>query len=323
MTVVKAEVRRSAYYDSIVLMQLRASLAALPNVIDAGVAMGTPANLELLTQGDLLPPEAQDARPDDLVIAVRASDEASAIAALAQVDALLTRRRSTLQQDYRPQSLETAAALFPDASWVLVSVAAGMRQGSLARRCAWASTSSSSATTSPVEDEIALKETAAAKGLLVMGPDCGTAIIGGIGLGFANKVRRGPIGVVAAAGTGLQQVTARIHQLGGGVTHGIGTGGRDLTEKVGAVTFKQGIDVLARDPDTKVIVLVSKPPAPKVAEEVLAGGPLDAETGGGSLRRPRRLRPGSWITSTSRRAWTTRRGWRWSWRRHQPPIPNT
>ena len=102
-----------------------------------------------------------------------------------------------------------------------------------------------------------------------MGPDCGTAIVGGVGLGFANKVRGGPIGVVAAAGTGLQQVTARIHQLGGGVTHGIGTGGRDLSEKVGAVTFRQGIDLLARDPDVKVIVLVSKPPAATVAEEVL------------------------------------------------------
>ena len=115
MTVTKAELRRSAYYDSIVLMQLRASLAALPNVVDAGVMMGTPANLELLAQSDLLSPEVdapevRDIRPDDLIITVKALDEASASAALAQVDALLTRRRSALQQDYRPQSLETAAA---------------------------------------------------------------------------------------------------------------------------------------------------------------------------------------------------------------------
>jgi FdrA protein len=110
---------------------------------------------------------------------------------------------------------------------------------------------------------------AAEKGLLVMGPDCGTAIIGGMGLGFANKVRKGPIGVVAAAGTGLQQVTSRIHQLGCGITYGIGTGGRDMSEKVGAITFCQGIDVLARDAETRVILLVSKPPAPKVADDVL------------------------------------------------------
>jgi len=102
-----------------------------------------------------------------------------------------------------------------------------------------------------------------------MGPDCGTANIGGMGLAFANKVRNGPIGIVAAAGTGLQQVASRIHQLGGGITFGIGTGGRDLSEKVGAITYLMALDALIRDPDTKVIVLVSKPPAPKVAEEVL------------------------------------------------------
>jgi FdrA protein len=160
--------------------------------------------------------------------------------------------------------------MLPDASWVLVSVA-GRYAAAVARNALRLGKhvflfSDNVA----VEEEIKLKAMAAAKGLLVMGPDCGTALIRGIGLGFANKVRRGPIGVVAAAGTGLQQVTSRIHQLGGGVSYGIGTGGRDLSEKVGAVTFKQGIDVLARDPETSVIVLVSKPPAPKVADEVLA-----------------------------------------------------
>jgi FdrA protein len=102
-----------------------------------------------------------------------------------------------------------------------------------------------------------------------MGPDCGTAIISGVGLGFANGVRRGPIGVVGAAGTGLQQVTSRIHQLGSGITHALGTGGRDLSQNVGAVTARQGLDLLSRDPDTRVIVLISKPPAPDVAENVL------------------------------------------------------
>ncbi len=270
MTVVQAEVRRSAYYDSIVLMQLRAALSELPGVIDAGVVMGTPANLELLTQSNLLPPEAQGARPDDLIITIEAHDEAAARAALAQVDALLTRRRSTLQQEHRPQSLETAADLAPEAAWVLISVAGRYAAGIARAALNLGKHVFLFSDNVPVEDEIALKARAAARGLLVMGPDCGTAIINGIGLGFANKVRRGSIGVVAAAGTGLQQVTARIHQLGGGVTHGIGTGGRDLTEKVGAVTFRQALDVLARDSETRVITLVSKPPAPKVAEEMLS-----------------------------------------------------
>ncbi len=269
MTATLVDIRRGAYYDSAFLMQLQRTLSDLPGVQDAGVIMGTPTNKELLAAIDLLPPEAQAAKPDDLLIVVRAEDETAARDALARVDDLLTRKQTAHSAEYRPQSLETAAAMLPDAAWVLVSVA-GRYAAVVARNALRLGKHVFLFSDNvPVEEEIRLKAMAAARGLLVMGPDCGTALIRGIGLGFANKVRLGPIGVVAAAGTGLQQVTARIHQLGGGVSHGIGTGGRDLTEKVGAATFKQGIDVLARDPDTKVIVLVSKPPAPKVAEEML------------------------------------------------------
>src|SRR3990170_2862603 len=162
-----------------------------------------------------------------------------------------------------------AAQVLPAAGWVLVSVpgryAAGVAREALRLDKHVFLYSDNVA----LEDEIELKSTAAEKGRLVMGPDCGTAIINGVGLGFANKVRRGPIGLVAASGTGLQQVTARIHQLGGGITHALGTGGRDLSEPVGAVTARQGLDLLDRDPATKVIVLVSKPPARKIADELV------------------------------------------------------
>lgn len=269
MGTLKVEVRPGAYYDSVVLMQLQRSLAALPGVLDAGVVMGTAANKELLAQIDLLSPEAQSAVADDLVIVVRAEDETAAQAALSQVDALLTRRRSLVEQEYRPRSLESAAQMLPDAQWVLVSVtgryAAGVAREALRLGKHVFLYSDNVA----LDDEIALKQMAAEKGLLVMGPDCGTAIVNGVGLGFANKVRRGPIGVVAAAGTGLQAVTSRIHQLGSGITHGLGTGGRDLTEAVGAVTARQALDLLSRDPDTRVIVLISKPPSPTVADELL------------------------------------------------------
>ncbi len=160
--------------------------------------------------------------------------------------------------------------MLPGAAWVMISVAGRYAAGVARQALRLGKHVFLFSDNVSVEDEIGLKQMAVRAGLLVMGPDCGTALIGGAGLGFANQVRRGPIGVVAAAGTGLQQVTARIHQLGGGVSHGIGTGGRDLSERVGAVTFRQGIDLLSRDPGTRVIVLVSKPPAPKVADEVLA-----------------------------------------------------
>ena len=268
-TIKKAEIRRGAYYDSVVLMQLQRSLAALPGVLDAGVVMGTDANKAVLAQSDLLTPEIQAALADDLVIVVRAEDDSAAQAALDQVDDLLTRRRRGVEQEYRPKSLESAAQMIPDAQWVLISVpgryAAGVARQSLrlGKNVFLYSDNVS------LDDEVALKQTAAEKGLLVMGPDCGTAIVNGVGLGFANRVRRGPIGMVAASGTGLQQVSSRIHQLGSGITHALGTGGRDLSEAVGAVTAHQGLDLLSRDPATRVIVLVSKPPSPQVADDLL------------------------------------------------------
>jgi len=271
---VKVEVRQGAYYDSVVLMQLQRSLADLPGVLDAGVVMGTVANKEILAQSDLLTPEAQAAVADDLVIVVRADDDAAAQSALGQVDELLVRRRGGIEQEYLPKSLESAVQMVPDAHWVLVSVpgryAAGVAREALRlEKNVFLYSDNVS-----LDDEIGLKQTAAEKGLLVMGPDCGTAIVNGVGLGFANGVRRGPIGVVAAAGTGLQQVTSRIHQLGSGVTCGLGTGGRDLSESVGAVTARQGLDLLSRDPETQVIVLISKPPAPRVAQHVLRAARL-------------------------------------------------
>lgn len=269
MTTVKVEIRPGAYYDSVVLMQLQRSLAGLPGVLDAGVVMGTAANKELLAHSDLLPPEAEVAGADDLIIVVKAEEEADAETALAQVDKLLARRRSAVEQEYRPRSIESAAQMLPEARWVLVSVpgryAAGVARQALRLGKHVFLYSDNVA----LDDEIALKRVAAKQGLLVMGPDCGTAIVSGVGLGFANHVRRGPIGLVAAAGTGLQAVTSRIHQLGSGITHALGTGGRDLSEAVGGITARQGLDLLGRDPETKVLVLISKSPAPQVADELL------------------------------------------------------
>lgn len=270
MTVVKWNVRAGAYYDSVVLMQLQRGLLGLPGVIDAGVVMATQANRELLAANSLLP-EAITANPDDLLIVVKANSEESATEAIGRVDELLTRKKSAaLSQDFRPRSLSAAVKQLPEANWVLISVpgryAAGVAREALelGKHVFLYSDNVS------LEDEIALKKTAREKGLLVMGPDCGTAIINGIGLGFANRVRRGPIGLVGASGTGTQAVTTHIHNLGGGISQAIGTGGRDLKSDVGAITAHQALDLLARDPETKVIVLVSKPPSPDVATQLIS-----------------------------------------------------
>lgn len=269
MSVTKYEVRRGAYYDSVVLMQLQRGLLELPGVVDAGVVMATPANCDLLAANQLLPP-AINAGPDDLLIVVKADEESAAQGALEQVDALLARKRSTVSQDFRPRSLAAAAKQLPEANWVLVSVpgryAAGVAREALglSRHVFLYSDNVS------LEDEIALKREAREKGLLVMGPDCGTAIINGVGLGFANHVRPGSIGLVGASGTGLQAVTAQIHNLGGGISQAIGTGGRDLKTEVGAITAHQALDLLSRDPETRVIVLISKPPAAEIATQLIS-----------------------------------------------------
>jgi FdrA protein len=268
MSELVADVRPGAYYDSVVLMQLQRGLAALPGVLDAGVVMATPVNLELLTASQLRPP--LKAGSDDLLIVVRAESEALGRQALAQADQLLARRRSAADSSFLPKSVESAAHALPEAGWVLISVpgrfAAGVAREALRLgKCVFLYSDNV-----PLEEEIALKASALEKGLLVMGPDCGTAMIGGTGFGFANRVRRGNIGLVGASGTGLQAVTSSIHARGGGISQALGTGSRDLKAEVGGVSARQALDVLRRDPQTDVIVLLSKPPEPSVAGALLA-----------------------------------------------------
>src|SRR5215207_4329430 len=175
MTVTKHGIRRGAYYDSVVLMQLQRGLIGLPGILDAGVVMATPANCDLLAANNLLP-DAITASPDDLLIVVKAESEAAAGEAMDQIDTLLARRRSAISQDFRPRSISAAAKQLPESNWVLVSVpgryAAGVARDALdLDKHVFLYSDNVS-----LEDEIALKKAACAKGLLVMGPDCGTAI---------------------------------------------------------------------------------------------------------------------------------------------------
>jgi len=270
MSVIKWEVRAGAYYDSVVLMQLQRGLSELLGVEDAGVVMATQANRDLLAANNLLP-DSILANPDDLLIVVKADKETAATDAIGKVDELLARRKSsTISQDFRPHSLNAAVRQLPEANWVLISVL-GRYAAEIAHEALELGKHvflySDNVT---LDDEVELKKSARDKGLLVMGPDCGTAIINGIGLGFANHVRRGPIGIVGASGTGTQAVTVHINNFGSGISHAFGTGGRDLTTEVGGITAYQALDTLARDSETKVIVMISKPPSPDVAIGLIA-----------------------------------------------------
>ena len=263
-------VKPSAYFDSVTLMLVQREVRQLPGVEEAGVVMGTDANKELLRDAGLLTPEASTARPDDLILVVRASSDESAAGALARAETLLVQRRPpTTGGSYRPKTVASAVQMIPGANLALISVpgrfAAGVAKDALAAGLHVMLFSDNV----PIQSEIELKQTAASRGVMVMGPDCGTCILGGAGLGFANRVRRGTIGIVGASGTGIQEVASLVHRGGGGISQAIGTGGRDLSRVVRGLTTMQGLAALAAHPGTEVIVLISKPPAPDVASRVL------------------------------------------------------
>lgn len=262
------QIRSGAYYDSVTLMQLQKALVALPGVSDAGVMMATPANCELLAASgfDLA---AIKAKADDLLILVKAKTETAAAEAIAQVDPLLQQRQQTTTQGFRPRSLRGGVDQLPAAEWVLISVPGRFAAGVAGEALDLGRHVFLFSDHVTLEDEIRLKQAATARGLLVMGPDCGTAIINGVGFGFANRVRRGNIGIVAASGTGLQAASVAIHHLGSGVSQAFGTGGRDLKSEVGGITALQALNWLARDEATDVILLISKPPAAEVAARLL------------------------------------------------------
>jgi succinyl-CoA synthetase alpha subunit len=264
----------NTYRDSVSLMQLSASLKDVAGVEEASAIMATEGNLALLAEVGLVD-RGLAARPSDLLVVVRAKNEGAANAAIAKVEGALKARAPAAAASgpagaAQPRSIGMAVEASPGANLALVSVPGEYAAGEAGKALALGLNVMLFSDNVPLADEIALKRAAANRELLVMGPDCGTAIIDGVPLAFANKVRRGPVGCVAASGTGLQQVTALVDRLGAGVSQAIGTGGRDLKEEVGGLTMLAGLDALASDRETKVIVLISKPPAPGVAAKVLA-----------------------------------------------------
>ena len=269
--VIVNEVRRGSYVDSVALMRLSRAIAAIDGVQEAAVMMGTPANLEIMADADLLDERGRSALGGDLVIAIRADAAAAGDAALAAALAMLaeTGRSTGAEASWRPSSLRAAAAAAPDANLALISVPgdfAAAEARKAIRRGLHAMIFSDNVS---LADEVALKREAKELGVLVMGPDCGTAIVNGTPLAFANAVGRGDIGIIGASGTGIQEVSCLIDRLGGGVSHAIGVGGRDLGREVGAITTLMALDLLEDDPDTKQIVLISKPPPQESAAKVL------------------------------------------------------
>jgi FdrA protein len=270
---VRAVVRKNAYVDSVTLLQVSAEVTSSSGVEEAALVMGTDLNRDVLRDSSLLVGDAQTASANDLIIAVRAEDDISVERALIDAERLLSNRRTSIAAGEvgaaASRSIRSAHRHSPEASLAVISVPGQYAAGEARQALAEGLHVFLFSDNVSLYDEIDLKRRGRDQGLLVMGPDCGTAILNGIGLGFANVVRRGRIGLVGASGTGLQEVTSLLHQAGEGISHAIGTGGRDLSAEVGGITTLQALELLRDDPATEVIVIVSKTPSAEVARTVL------------------------------------------------------
>jgi succinyl-CoA synthetase alpha subunit len=255
------------YFDSVFLMRVSKRLSEQAGIQQAALVMGTPKNIQILADAGYDGIDKLEASPNDLVVSLRADSTEEALSLIEDLEKYLARDPGR-PASQAVRSAEQALSLKPASNIALISV-----PGDFATREARQALQSGLnvflfSDHVSVDDELSLKRLAFKKGLLMMGPDCGTSIVGGVGLGFANAVRRGPVGVIGASGTGTQEVTSLIHRWGSGISHAIGVGGRDLSDDIGAISTLQAIDALERDIGTEVILLVSKPPGAVTMELV-------------------------------------------------------
>ena len=263
-------IEHNSYYDSVELMSLSNTITNREGVTDAIVAMATEMNKNLLNNIELATKESKNASQNDLIIAVKAVDKITLDNTFDFINEQLNSKKSSNQKEnLKASTLKQGLEILPDANMAIISCPGkyAFYEGKKALNKGLNIMIFSDNMT--ISEEKELKELGIKKNLLVMGPDCGTAIINQIGLCFSNKVEKGSIGLVAASGTGLQEVSVQISRMGFGISQAIGTGGRDLHEEVGGLMMLEGIKRLDRDINTKVITLISKPPSELVQNKII------------------------------------------------------
>ncbi|MEG0552908.1 MAG: acyl-CoA synthetase FdrA [Carnobacterium sp.] len=267
---IQAKIKKNTYFDSVSLMSLSTRANLIAGVKQAMIGMGTDMNKEVIRNVGMGSKEIDDAGTGDLMITIETDNSDAVDTIFDEIDLLFTIKEKKPQKGETVyKSINQASTEIEEAKLVVISV-----NGAFAAREAQIALDKDLhvmlfSDNVSIEEELSLKKKAHEKGLLMMGPDCGTAIINNIGLCFANKVRKGSIGIVAASGTGAQEMSVRIHEFGYGISQLIGTGGRDLSEAIGGIMMLDGLAALEKDDETKVIVLVSKPPAKSVEVNVL------------------------------------------------------
>lgn len=269
--IVKSVVRRNAYYDSVTLMAISKKIEEINGVVNAVVSMGTKMNKEHIENAGLMTEEVETSGPNDLNIVFKVVDEAMGELVLADVEEALKQKSKSGngEKEAAPAGIESAIKVLPEANIAVISLPGEYAAREAKKALKMGLHVMLFSDNVSIEEELELKEYAHEAGLLMMGPDCGTAIINNKGLCFANEVKSGNIGVVGASGTGTQEVTVLVDRFGGGISQAIGTGGRDLSEAIGGIMMSDALAALNRDEKTEVIVLVSKPPVKSVADKVL------------------------------------------------------
>lgn len=269
---VKFKIQSNTFYDSVQLMRIANQLSKESDILDIAVLMGTKQNISSLKGSRLFVEEMKSVSPNDLIIAVEAKDEIAALAAIDTAIDRITNYKHEVESraGLYAYSLEGAMEQLASANLALLSIPSLYIKEEALKLIDEGLNVMIFSDNVPISHELMIKERAKEKGLLVMGPDCGTAIINGVALAFANKARKGEIGLVGASGTGLQEVSSLIHQLGYGVSHVIGAGGNDVKKDIGGLSTIEGIRRLDRDPKTKVMAIISKPPDIEVAQKILA-----------------------------------------------------
>src|SRR5581483_2775546 len=266
---------KDTYLDSVLLLAATRAMLQTEGVDWATAVMATPANVDALRAQGIDDGWLDQASANDLVLAAQGADDDAVVAGVAAGERALFEARPAAGgggagEAAPARTLDEAVARLPGANVAIVSVPGPFAALEAHKAIGAGLHVLLFSDNVHVEEEVELKERAVRLGRLVMGPGAGTAVLGGCGLGFANVVRRGRVGVVAAAGTGAQEVMSLLDQWGAGVSQVIGVGGRDLSEAVGGRMAAAAVQALDEEPGTDVILLVSKPPSPEVAERVVA-----------------------------------------------------
>lgn len=266
-------VKKGSYQDSVVLMLLTNEISTIEGVKKVSIMMATPANKDIFKQSGLDTEELMAATANDMVVVADVDDEAMLDVIMENVEAFLKKQSTSNNASKGSESVkswEKALDKLPDANLAVISIPGAYAALEADRALDQGLNVFMFSDNVTIEDEKALKEKAHAKGLSVMGPDCGTGIIQGVPIAFTNSVSKGSIGIIGASGTGIQELTTIIDRLGEGVNNAIGTGGRDLSTTVGGITMMDMIDAMEKDETVKVLIVISKPPAQAVREKISA-----------------------------------------------------